>query len=283
MHYTSDTLHIRPSCKEEYIQVTPQKAGWTYLHFSARTLRKGERWHHQTKENEMGLVILGGICTVEANGRKWERVGGRSHVFEGLPYAFYFSKDSNLTLEALTDLDVAYGWCPTEEEHPSKLITTKDIAIELRGGENASRQINAIIPPGFPCQRLVCVEVYTPSGNWSSYPPHKHDTHIEEHGEIREAKLEEIYFYKITPPDGYALQQIYTDDHTIDALLRAQNNSLVLVPRGYHPVVSAHGYTTYYLNFLAGSAQSLANSDDPTYQWVKSGWKTLDSRVPVVR
>jgi 5-deoxy-glucuronate isomerase len=130
---------------------------------------------------------------------------------------------------------------------------------------------------------LVVVEVYTPGGNWSSYPPHKHDVHrVDEQGNLLEADLEEIYFYKIDKPDGYAYQRVYTDDRHIDAVMMAANHDMVLVPEGYHPVVSAHGYTTYYLNFLAGSAQSLANADDPAHSWVKATWTELDPRLPIV-
>ena len=150
--------------------------------------------------------------------------------------------------------------------------------------DNASRQINSILPPGFDCQRFVVVEVYTPGGNWSSYPPHKHDIHrVDDNGKVIEADLEEIYFYKLDRPEGYAYQRVYTDDRHIDAVMMAQNHDMVLVPEGYHPVVSAHGYTTYYLNFLAGSAQSLANADDPAYAWVKETWTGIDPRLPIVK
>jgi 5-deoxy-glucuronate isomerase len=140
-----------------------------------------------------------------------------------------------------------------------------------------------MIPPGFACERLVVVEVYTPSGNWSSYPPHKHDTRrVDSAGNLLEADLEEIYFYKIDRPEGYAYQRIYTDDRHIDELMLVQNDQLVLSPEGYHPVVAAHGYTAYYLNILAGSDQSLAATDDPAYSWIKDTWKTKDSRLPIV-
>jgi 5-deoxy-glucuronate isomerase len=138
--------------------------------------------------------------------------------------------------------------------------------------------------------RLVLVEVYTPSGNWSSYPPHKHDVHIENaDGSLIEADLDEIYYYKFDRPEGYAYQRVYTDEHSplhragqpIDALLRVEDNCVVLVPEGYHPVVSAPGYTTYYLNVLAGSAQSLANQDDPKYSWVKQTYTRKDERLPL--
>jgi 5-deoxy-glucuronate isomerase len=138
--------------------------------------------------------------------------------------------------------------------------------------------------------RLVLVEVYTPGGNWSSYPPHKHDRHIlDESGHLVEADLEEVYYYRIDPPEGYAFQRIYTDDtcplhkagFPIDAVVLAQDGCAVLVPEGYHPVVSAPGYTTYYLNVLAGSAQCLANQDDPLYSWVKETYRGSDSRLPL--
>ena len=125
-----------------------------------------------------------------------------------------------------------------------------------------------MLPPGFPCQRLVVVEVYTPGGNWSSYPPHKHDVHtVAPDGSLVQADLDEIYYYKIDRPEGYALQRIYTDADSplqragcpIDAAVIARDNDVVLIPEGYHPVSSPVGYTTYYLNVLAGSAQSLAS------------------------
>ena len=174
--------------------------------------------------------------------------------------------------------EFAVTWVPSDKDHEPWLIQAQQVSISVRGGDNVSRQINDLLPPGSPVHRLVLVEVYTPSGNWSSYPPHKHDVHIEdETGHLVEADLEEVYFYKIDKPEGYAYQRVYTDQssplqqagYPIDALVRPNDNCAVLIPEGYHPVVSAPGYTTYYLNVLAGSAQSLANQDDPHYSWVK--------------
>jgi 5-deoxy-glucuronate isomerase len=138
-----------------------------------------------------------------------------------------------------------------------------------------------MLPPGFDCEKLVVVEVYTPGGNWSSYPPHKHDVHtVAPDGALIEADLEEIYYYKFDKPGGYAIQQVYTADRSIDAIVRAQDNDAVLIPAGYHPVVSAHGFNTYYLNILAGSAQSLANTDDPQYAHIRAEWRDKDPRLP---
>lgn len=266
------------------MRVTPAKAGWDLLHFAARRMRRGERWSDETGENEYGLVILGGVCSLRSSRGEWLRIGRRLDVFQGMPYTLYLPRRTEFTVEVHSDeLDVAYGWCATDQDHPSRLVRPEQVEVEIRGGGNATRQINHIIPPGFDCHRLVCVEVYTPSGNWSSYPPHKHDVHREdETGNLLEADLEEIYFYKMDRAGGYAIQRLYTNDRRLDEIFMARNDNLVLVPEGYHPVVSAHGYTTYYLNFLAGSAQSLAYSDDPEHAWIKKTWRERDPRVPVV-
>jgi 5-deoxy-glucuronate isomerase len=285
-------LLVRPTPgTAEYARVTPERAGWEALSFAARRLRAGEHWEHDTGDCELGLVVMGGVCRVRSSRGAWDEIGGRATVFAGLPHALYLPRGTRFTLEALTaDLDVAYGWCAVDSDHPPALVTPEQVTIEIRGGGNATRQINGMLNPGFDCARLVAVEVYTPSGSWSSYPPHKHDEHtVGQGGELIEADLEEIYFYKVARegerqpgPEGYALQRVYTADGRLDEVMLARTDDVVLVPEGYHPVVSAHGYHTYYLNFLAGSAQSLANSDDPAYAWVKSGWQSKDPRLPLV-
>ncbi len=268
----------------EYQRLTPQDAGWELLHFAARRLKQGQTWKHETGPNELVLVLLGGVCRARSSRGEWNRIGRRPDVFHGMPYTLYLPRHTRFEVTALSEsADLAYGWCLAEQDHPARLVTPDQVAVEIRGGGNATRQINNMVPPGFDCQRLVCVEVYTPSGNWSSYPPHKHDVHREDpDGSLLEADLEEVYFYKLDRPEGYAYQRVYTADGSLDELVMARDNDLVLVPEGYHPVVSAHGYTTYYLNFLAGSAQSLANSDDPQFAWVKGTWTGKDPRLPLV-
>lgn len=287
MKYTAENMLVRSKDTGGtgiIAEVDSQTAGWEYLNMQVRRLNKGEVFGGNTGAFEYVHVILGGMCHIQANGQTFERVGRRPNVFSGMPYALYLSRHMDYQITALADgLEVATCWVKTDQDHPLHLITPQECNIEIRGGGNATRQITSIIPPGFDCHRLVCVEVYTPSGNWSSYPPHKHDVHREdEQGNILEADLEEIYFYKLDRPGGYAYQRVYTDDRSIDAVMMAQQHDAVLVPAGYHPVVSAHGYTTYYLNLLAGSAQSLANSDDPAYAWVKETWSFQDPRLPMV-
>ena len=285
MQGNSSSFLIAPDFNQpEYINVTPRSAHWDHLSFAARQLKQGNAWQFETQENELALVVLGGTCNVTSNIGKWTDVGRRLNVFSGMPYTLFLPPETRFTVEATTQLlDIAYGWCAARETHPARLIKPSEVEVEIRGGDNVTRQINKMIPPGFPCSRLVVVEVYTPSGNWSSYPPHKHDQHIvDKDGNLLEADLEEVYFYKIDRPEGFAYQRIYTADGQIDELLLARDSHLVLSPQGYHPVVAAPGYNCYYLNMLAGSAQSLAATDDPNYSWVKETWKEKDPRLPLV-
>jgi 5-deoxy-glucuronate isomerase len=288
MKYDASNLLIHPRIGSTetgiVTQVTAESAGWQDLNFEVRRLNRDMTWTHHTGDNEYGLVILGGICTVQSNRGSWHEIGRRPNVFSGMPYAVYLPRQTEFTLTAHTDgFEVAAGWAATNRDRTARLITPADCTVEIRGGGSATRQIVNPIPVGFECDRLIGVEVYTPGGNWSSYPPHKHDVHrTDASGNILEADLDEIYYYKIDRPDGYAIQRVYTPDGRIDALMLCRTDDTVLVPEGYHPVSAAHGYTTYYLNFLAGSAQSLANVDDPAHAWIKSTWKDRDPRIPIV-
>ncbi|MEZ4700970.1 MAG: 5-deoxy-glucuronate isomerase [Rhodothermales bacterium] len=267
-----------------YQRITREEAGWEFLNFEARIMRRGNTWSANTGENEYAIILLGGSFSVTSDKGSWRTENGRKDVFSGIAHALYLPRRTTFTLTAESDLlDIAYGWCETDEDHPARFKRPEEAAIELRGGDNANRQINSLLQPGFDCHRLVCVEVYTPSGNWSSFPAHKHDERIvAPDGTLKEARLEETYFYKIDKPQGYAIQQVYTGDRSLDEIARAQHNDVVMVPKGYHPVVAGHGYNVYYLNFLTGSDQSLANTDDPDHQWIYGTWKGQDPRLPLV-
>ncbi|MBW7886521.1 MAG: 5-deoxy-glucuronate isomerase [Caldilineaceae bacterium] len=272
------------------LQVTPQSAGWDYITLQVRKLARGQQWSFATGENELAIVDLSGKYAIRSSRGNWPEIGGRPHVFAGAGHVLYLPRHTEFLVEAVESGEFAVTWVPTDEDHAPFLTRPAQVPTSVRGGDNVSRQINDLLPPGSPVHRLVLVEVYTPSGNWSSYPPHKHDVHIVgEDGRLVEADLEEVYFYKFDKPEGYAYQRIYTDEHSplhqagcpIDAVVRPENNCAVLVPEGYHPVVGAPGYTTYYLNVLAGSAQSLANQDDPRYTWVKENYAGRDTRLPL--
>jgi 5-deoxy-glucuronate isomerase len=267
----SDLL-VRAQCFAERIE----SFGYEYLSFQTRRMRAGERYEGAVDGEELGIVVLGGVCSVESSRGQWHKIGGRATVFDGLPYALYLPLRSSFTVTAESDCDLAFCYCKAEEEYPARLVTPEQVAIEIRGGGNATRQIHSILPPEFPAHRLIVVEVYTPAGNWSSFPPHKHDVH----NPPGEVDLEEIYYFRIQRPEGYAIQKLYTRDRRIDETLTVRDGELVLVREGYHPVVAAHGYNVYYLNALAGSARSLAASDDPAYAWVRGEWRDRDPRLP---
>jgi 5-deoxy-glucuronate isomerase len=155
--------------------------------------------------------------------------------------------------------------------------------VVIFGGDNATRQFNDLVPPGFGCSRMVSREVYTPSGNWSSFPAHKHDERrLDDQGNVLEPIQEETYFYKFQRSGAYAIQQVYTKDRTLDEIVRAGHNDVVLIPRGFHPVVAEHGFHCYYLNFLAGTDQCLANTTDPDHEWIYNSWISKDKRLPLV-
>lgn len=274
-------LVIRPKPSvgpSEILRVDRSVSGFEYVSFSVRRLKKGDVFQGQTDSMELGIVLLGGTCTVQSTAGTWEHVGRRSNVFAGMPHAVYLPIHTEYTVSGVDNCEIALCFSSAEESHPAQLITPEQVEIEVRGGGNATRQINHIIKPEFHAHRLLIVEVYTPSGNWSSYPPHKHDVH----NPPFEVDLEEVYYYKIERPEGYAIQRLYSANRRIDTTLVVRDGELVLVPEGYHPIVAAHGYNVYYLNVLAGSARSMAASDDPDYAWVRDQWKEKDPRVPLV-
>jgi 5-deoxy-glucuronate isomerase len=253
--------------------------GFEFLSFQCRTFTSGESFRGETGARELGIVLFGGICSVKSSKGVFQWFGKRQNVFGGLPYTLYLPISTEFELTTESAADVAFCYCRAEEAHPAKLITPTDVRVEIRGGGNATRQINHIIEPSFEAHRLLVCEVFTPSGNWSSYPPHKHDVH----NPPGEVDLEEIYYYRIDRPEGYAIQRVYTRDRRLNATLTVRDGELVLIPEGYHPVVAAHGYNVYYLNVLAGSARSMAASDDPDYAWVRQSWTNKDPRLPLVK
>ena len=253
----------------ELIHVTPERAGWDYTSLHVRRLPDGETWRHATGPDEVALVPLGGRCRVEAAGQQW-RLGERANVFAGQPWALYLPCRTSYRVTADGPLELAVCGARADERHDPVLIRPEDVAVEIRGAGNAARQINHIVTPTFAAQRLLVVEVFTPSGNWSSYPPHKHDV-----SDLpREADLEEIYYYRIDPTNGFAFQRLHSGDGRIDESWVVRDGDLLLVPEGYHTFVVAHGYNGYYLNVLAGNevVRTMQPSDDPDHGWVRGTW-----------
>lgn len=287
MDYTLDKLHFPATNAPDasvFARVSAEQAGWKYLNMVALRLETGKSFGITIDQYEYVSVILGGICDIKTNRGDFLDVGRRPDVFTGLPYAIYMPRNTEFEITSLTDdFAMASCWVPTDKDHPMKLITPQDVQLEIVGGGNATYQVNTLLSPSFNSHRLTVREIYTPGGNWSHYPPHKHDNEQKAmDGSLTESEQEELFFYKLDRPHGFALQRIYTDDNNINATVTAKHNDVVIVPRGYHPMVSAHGYTTYSLNIMAGNQPSLAHSTDPHFAWVDETWLAKDPRLPLV-
>jgi 5-deoxy-glucuronate isomerase len=242
-----------------------------------RRLAAGETLSLCTQEEEMALVFLAGDCGLDWGEGKVS-IEGRKNVFDGLPYALYLPSGNRVVLASETVCEIAECRVPSTARLQPKLITPTEVSSNLRGGENASRQIVDVMPPQFPADKLVVVEVYTPGGNWSSYPPHKHEVH----NPPVEVDLDEIYYYRMKDPQAFAFQNLYSSDHARSSVLKVHDGDAVLVRDGYHPVVAGPGYDVYYLNFLAGSSRSMMVTEDPDHVWLRSAWKQPDARLPLV-
>jgi 5-deoxy-glucuronate isomerase len=199
-------------------------------------------------------------------------------VFSDYPHAAYLPPGTRFRVEADARTLLAEGRTAATGRFEPRTIRPEDCGFEVRGGGNATRQIVDVLPPGFPAERLMVCEVFTPGGNWSSYPPHKHDRD----DPPREADLDETYYYRFREDDAYGIQRLYAPGDRGDQALVVRSGDLVLVRSGYHPFVAAHGYDAYYLNVLAGSRRSMAASDDPRYAGLRARWPAPDPRVPMV-
>jgi 5-deoxy-glucuronate isomerase len=277
----ADQLHLR-SEDHERVMVDPSRAGWRYLSFQALRLDGGDSLP-LAPELEHGVVVIEGpSVVVEVDGRRLE-IEGRRDPFSAPPSAVYVPAGLGATVTGGGAL-VAIG-----SAHPSRrqgaaaqalLIRRDEVKVEVRGAGNATRQINHIIDPAFPADRLLMVEVLTPSGNWSSWPPHKHDVD----DMPAEAVLEETYYYRFQRPGAWGVQRLYRPDRSRDCLWEVRSGDVVLVTDGYHPFVAAHGDDAYYLNALAGDRRTMACSFDPQLDWVREEWAAMeaDPRVPLV-
>src|ERR1700739_1177385 len=271
--------HLAEGQSGELLRFSREGVQWEWMSMSARRMNPCEAYEPVTQGEEAAFVILGGRCI--ANWGKGEQaIGARKNVFDGLPYTVYLPAGHSVKFKAEEVCEIAECRVPSVAKLEPRLVTPTDVASSLRGGGNASRQIVDIIRPDFPADKLVVIEVYTPAGNWSSFPPHKHDVH----NPPTEVDLDEIYYYRIDRPNqGFALQRLYSPDKSQDFTVRAEDGDAVLVRSGYHPVVAGPGYNVYYLNFLAGTSRTLAVTEDPNHVWLKSTWKEPDPRLPLVK
>lgn len=260
------------------VEITPALAGWEFITFRVRQLAAGHTWHARADGQEVCLVLLSGRARVSWDDRPAHILGPRRDVFDSYPHALYVPDGHAFRVESTERCEIAECRAPSTRTLQPLVVRPEDCGFEIRGGGNATRQIVDILPPAFPADRLLICEVYTPSGNWSSYPPHKHD----EDDPPREVDLEETYYFRMRAPQGYAFQRLYTADGTSDDTYKVEHHDLLLIREGYHPFVTAYGFDAYYLNVLAGTRRSMAASDDPRYAGLREHWPAPDPRVPLV-
>jgi len=236
-----------------------------YLSFDLISLPAGGEDEGRLGEQEAVFVILKGKCNFEVGSASYREIGGRENVFEERGYSVYAPVGESFRIEALTDLEVAVCMAEAEREKAPCLITPDQVKERVVGKDNWQRSVFDIVDASVDACRFLVGETINPPGNWSSAPPHRHD--IDNLPE--ESNLEEAYFFRVDPPQGFGVIRVYTDDLSLDEIYSVTNNDLVIIPEGYHPVGALAGYKVYYLWMLAGEKRILRPRDDPTHAWIK--------------
>jgi 5-deoxy-glucuronate isomerase len=280
-HLAPDELRVRPAADGITIAIDPARAGWRYLSFRTVAADADERIDVGGSGTETCLVVLSGGGVVVDLGKEHYELACRATVFDGKPWACYLPDGYHGYLTArpagaAQHVVVAIAEAPSSGREGAAagpvVIRPDDVEVEIRGAGSATRRIHHIIKPEFPADRLELVEVYTPAGNWSSWPPHKHDVD----DMPREAVLEEIYYYQQRRLEGWGIQRLYRrDGDRRDGVWSVRHGEVVLVTDGYHPFVAAHGYDAYYLNALAGDRRTMACTDDPELAWTRAAWSDM--------
>jgi len=254
-----------PGADGSIVSVSPADARWSYVGFSAQRLASGAVIRRPSAAEERLVLVLEGRATVRVGAHEFADVGSRDSVFDGPPAPVLLAAPgTDLEVRADTAALIALATAPAGPVERTALVGADEILVEARGSGTTARRIHHLMPPAAEAGRLIAFEVFTPGGNWSSYPPHKHDTE----DPPREAYLEELYFYRFARPQGFALQRVYTADRALDEIVAPMDCDVVLVPAGYHPVGAAAGYDCYYLNVMAGPNRAWHFTVDPDHAWL---------------
>ncbi|SHF26477.1 5-deoxyglucuronate isomerase [Seinonella peptonophila] len=251
--------------KKSVINLTPSDANWDYIGFEVVKLQTGQSYKLDTQHQEVCVVLLCGHVSARAGNQSWEQFGNRKQIFEQTkPFALYVTTQTIVEVKALSYVELALCKAPAQGKYPTRLIHPDEVSSERRGYGNMERFIHNILPDQALAEHLLVVEVFTPNGNWSSFPPHKHD-------ELRlpnETQLEELYYHRMTPSTGFAFQRVYTDDRSLDDSFSVEDQDIVLVPKGYHPVSATPGTELYYLNVMAGPVRQWKFTNEPNFEWL---------------
>lgn len=246
--------------------ITPESAGWRYVGFALYQLRAGEEVAETTDDREVILVVVEGKARATAAGQDWGLLGDRMDVFEKTPpHCLYVPNGSRWTMVAETDCCIAVCSAPGQGGHRARRIGPDGITLTQRGQGGNTRYINNIAMEAEDyADSLLVTEVFTPDGHWSSYPSHRHD----EDDFPRITYLEETYYHRLNPRQGFGIQRVYTEDGALDETMAVKDGDVVLVPRGHHPCGAPYGFEMYYLNVMAGPLRKWRFQADPAVQWI---------------
>jgi len=266
---TISPLLVKAAAGREICDITPEKAGWTHVGFRALRLAAGDTEALQTGDRELCLVVLTGTVDVTVGAERYAALGRRNSVFEEVsPDALYVPGGLAVHVTARRDAEIALCSAPYRGGKTVRRLDGTALRRSVRGTGSNTRYVCDILPQDDPgADHLLVVEVITPGGHSSSYPPHKHDRDAAP----EETLLEETYYHRLNPPQGFAFQRVYTDDRSLDEACVVENHDVVMVPKGYHPCVAPHGYDLYYLNVMAGPGRAWHFKNDPAHEWMLQG------------
>jgi len=233
------------------------------LKFSLLRLEPGEEYREKLGKDELGIILLSGKLSIQVEGKEF-LLGPRKDVFSDRPWGLYLPGDLEWKARAMKKTELGLAYAPGPEKGEVRLISPKELAVHERGKDHFQRRVMDIMVSQVEAKHLLIGETFNYPGQWSSYPPHRHD----QHHPPDQYRLEEFYLYKLKPEQGFGIQRIYNDDRSLDQALVVENNDLVIFREGYHPVVAAAGYELYYLWVLAGPVRIMKVIDDPAHSWV---------------
>lgn len=265
---SSDKLLIHLSPKQGYNKVFDVgEYNMAFTSFGLIQLAYGTSYKGSTGDFEVALVLLGGKCSVKGRDFQFAEVGKRRNVFDGKPHTVYLPRHTDYEITALGDVDIAYNASPaTRDTARPTVITPEECRTLSLGRDNFSRAATIMLDEKFDSEHFYIGEGMIPSGNWSGYPPHRHDfDNLPD-----EIDMEETYFYRFDPPQGFGIQKVYQPDGSIDETYTVKNNDTVAIAEGYHPLCGAPGYQMYYLWTMTGKVnRGLISYKDPLHSWVK--------------
>lgn len=263
----SKSRKAQPALNGEVQKITPKTANWEYVGFEMYHLQAQQTLEFDTETTEVCFVVIAGKATFKTEKETFSHIGNRSTPFERIPpYSLYVPHAQHVSIEAETYLELAICRAPSQGNLPIRLIKPEDVGVEKRGYGNNKRLVHNILPETETADSLLVVEVFTDEGNTSSFPSHKHD----DKNSSTETYLEETYYHRFSPSQGFALQRVYTDDRSLDECMAVYDGDVVQVPRGYHPVATIAGYDNYYLNVMAGPVRKWRFTWEQDHAWINT-------------